>query len=75
MWAQLSPDEIVEVCEAIKSKVIADDDAGTVTMKFYQPVPWLFSLLSAQFMGGILDQEWMIENGDWDNDCSTWPAW
>ena len=71
----LSPDDIKEVCEAIKSKVVADDGAGTVTMKFYQPVPWLFSLLSAQFMGGILDQEWMIENGDWDNDCANWPAW
>ncbi len=71
----LSSDQITEVCEAIKSTVVADDAAGTVTMKFYQPVPWLFSLLSAQFMGGIVDQEWMVENGDWDNDCATWPAW
>ncbi len=71
----LSSDQIMEVCEAIKSTVVADDAAGTVTMKFYQPVPWLFSLLSAQFMGGIVDQEWMVENGDWDNDCATWPAW
>lgn len=74
-FEELSSDQIMKVCEAIKSKIVADDDAGTVTMKLYQPVPWLFSLLSAQFMGGIVDQEWMIENGDWDNDCATWPAW
>jgi peptide/nickel transport system substrate-binding protein len=71
----LTADETKEVCEVIKTKVVADDEAGTVTMTFFQPVPWLFSLLSAQFMGGILDQEWMVENGDWDNDCTTWTAW
>lgn len=74
-FEELSPDEIVEVCEAIKSNIVADDAAGTVTMKFFQPVPWLFALLSQQFMGGTVDQEWMIENGDWDNDCATWPKW
>lgn len=74
-FEELSPEEIKGVCEDIKSKIVADDEAGTVTMKFIQPVPWLFSLLSQQFMGGTLDQEWMIENGDWDNDCTTWPNW
>lgn len=74
-FEELSPEEIKGVCEAVKSKIVADDDAGTVTMKFYQPVPWLFALLSQQFMGGTVDQEWMIENGDWDNDCATWPNW
>jgi len=74
-FEELSPDDIKGVCEAVKSKIVADDDAGTVTIKLIQPVPWLFSLLSQQFMGGMLDQEWMIENGDWDNDCTTWPNW
>ena len=44
-------------------------------MKLNQPVPWIFSLLSQQFMGAVMDQEWMVENGDWDNDCTTWPKW
>ena len=74
-FEDLTPADIKEVCEAIKTKVVADDDAGTVTFKLNQPVPWFFSILSQQFMGGTLDQEWMIENGDWDNDCTTWPQW
>ena len=74
-FEEISEAEITEVCETIKSKIVADDAAGTVTMKFFQPVPWLYALLAQNFMGGIVDQEWMMENGDWDNDCATWPAW
>ncbi len=74
-FEDVTPDEIKDICEAMKSKITADDAAGTVTMKFNQPVPWMYSLLSQQFMGAVLDQEWMIENGDWDNDCTTWPKW
>ncbi|MCL4562077.1 MAG: ABC transporter substrate-binding protein [Chloroflexi bacterium] len=67
--------ELKGICEDVKSKVIADDTAGTVTMKFHQPVPWILSLLAQNFMGAILDQEWMVENGDWDYDCTTWTKW
>jgi peptide/nickel transport system substrate-binding protein len=71
----LTAEDTKSVCEKIKSKILADDAAGTVTMKFNKPIPYIFSLLSQQFMGAILDQEWMIENGDWDNDCATWTKW
>ncbi len=74
-FEDITPAEIKEICEAIKTKIVADDAAGTVTMKLNQPVPWLFALLAQNFMGGVVDQEWMIENGDWDNDCSTWTKW
>lgn len=74
-FEDLSATELQGVCEAIKENIVADDEAGTVTMTFNQPVPWVFALLSQQFMGGTLDQEWMIENGDWDNDCATWTTW
>jgi peptide/nickel transport system substrate-binding protein len=67
--------EIKGICEAFKAKIVADDNAGTVTMNLNQPVPFINALLAQQFMGAILDKEWMIENGDWDDDCSTWPAW
>ena len=71
-WEELTADDQVKVCEAVKSVVVADDAAGTVTFKLKNPVPWLFALMSQQFMGGILDQEWMKEKGDWNGDCTTW---
>ncbi len=71
-FEDLKPEELVKVCEDVKTKIVADDAAGTVTYKFNQPVPWLLALTSQQFLGGILDQEWMKEKGDWDGDCATW---
>lgn len=71
----LTPDEMVQVCEAIKGAVVADDEAGTVTYKLANPTPWFMALLAQNFLGGVTDQEWMIENGDWDNDCTTWQNW
>ncbi len=67
--------ELKGICETFKTKIVADDQAGTVTMNLNQPVPFIYALLSQQFMGAILDKEWMIENGDWDDDCNTWQAW
>lgn len=72
---ELTDAELAEVCEAVKDAVVADDAAGTVTYNFTQPVPWLMSLMAQTFLGGILDEEWMIENGDWDGDCATWQNW
>jgi peptide/nickel transport system substrate-binding protein len=74
-FEELTSDELKGICETFKSKIVADDEAGTVSMKFNQPVPWLYALTSQQFMGAVLDKEWMIENGDWDDDCTTWPQW
>jgi peptide/nickel transport system substrate-binding protein len=71
-YEEMAPADLVKVCEDIKAKVVADDKAGTVTYNLNQPVPWLFPLMSQQFLGGIVDQEWMAEKGDWDGDCKTW---
>jgi peptide/nickel transport system substrate-binding protein len=71
-FEDLKEEDLVKVCEDIKTKIVADDEAGTVTYKFKQPVPWMLALTSQQFLGGILDKEWMAENGDWDGDCATW---
>lgn len=65
---------LAQVCEDIKSSVVADDEAGTVTITVRQPTPWLLQLL-AQPWGGALDMEWMVEQGDWDGDCATWQEW
>jgi peptide/nickel transport system substrate-binding protein len=71
-FEEMTPAQLTQVCEDVKTKVVADDAAGTVTYNFKQPVPWMLALTSQQFMGGILDSEWMAENGDWDGDCATW---
>jgi peptide/nickel transport system substrate-binding protein len=60
------------VCEAIKGAVVADDAAGTVTYNLNGPRPWFMALMAQTFLGGIVDQEWMAEQGDWDGDCATW---
>ncbi|MBC7252248.1 MAG: ABC transporter substrate-binding protein, partial [Anaerolineae bacterium] len=71
----LSDAELVQVCEAVKAAVVADDEAGTVTYNLYAPTPWFLALLAQNFLGGITDMEWMVENGAWDGDCSTWQNW
>ena len=71
-FEDLTEDELVQVCEAVKEAVVADDEAGTVTYNLNQPTPWFLSMLANSFMGATYDQEWMVENGAWDGSCETW---
>ena len=71
----LTDAELVQVCEAVKAAVVADDEAGTVTYNLHAPTPWFLALLAQSFLGGITDMEWMVENGAWDGDCATWQNW
>jgi peptide/nickel transport system substrate-binding protein len=71
----LTDAELVEVCEAVKGAVVADDEAGTVTYNLYAATPWFLSLMAQNFLGGVVDEEWMVENGAWDGDCATWKKW
>jgi peptide/nickel transport system substrate-binding protein len=68
----LSAAQLTDVCEQVKAKIVADDEAGTVTFSLAQPMPWLLAVAAQNFMGAILDMEWMVENGDWDGECATW---
>jgi peptide/nickel transport system substrate-binding protein len=68
----LSAGQLADVCEQVKAAVVADDEAGTVTYTLAQPSPWFLALMGQVFLGAITDQEWMVENGDWDGDCATW---
>jgi peptide/nickel transport system substrate-binding protein len=72
---EVPDDVLVETCEAVKAAVVADDEAGTVTYTLFQPTPWFLAMLANSFMGAVVDKEWMIENGAWDDDCSTWVQW
>ena len=71
-FEELTPADLLKVCEDIKSKIVADDEAGTVTFYLVQPMPWMLPVTANNYMGHILDQEWMVEQGDWDGDCATW---
>ncbi len=66
-----TPEELVAVCESVKERIVADDDAGTVTITLAQPWgPFLPTI--SQTWGSILDMEWTIEQGGWDGECATW---
>jgi peptide/nickel transport system substrate-binding protein len=71
-YENLSEDVLAETCELVKSAIAYDDTAGTVTYKLNRPTPWFMAILANSFAGAIVDKEWMIENGDWDDDCNTW---
>jgi ABC-type transport system substrate-binding protein len=65
------PAVLVAACETVKSKIVADDAAGTVTMTLAQPWgPFLPTI--ANGWGSVMDMEWVIENGGWDGSCDTW---
>ncbi|MFN2298589.1 MAG: ABC transporter substrate-binding protein [Anaerolineales bacterium] len=65
------PGELAAVCELVKSKIVADNDANTVT--FHLAQTWgPFVITLAGFWGGIQQQSWVAANGGWDGDCGTW---
>jgi peptide/nickel transport system substrate-binding protein len=67
----VDPATLVAACEQVKSAIVADDAAGTVTMTLAQPWgPFLPTI--AQSWGSVLDQDWVIANGGWDGSCDTW---
>lgn len=67
-------DQLVEVCELVKSKVVADTDNNTVTFHLAQPwAPFLSTFLG--YWGSIQSKDWVSANGGWDGDCSTWQQW
>lgn len=65
------PAALVAACETVKEKIVADDEAGTVTMTLAQG--WgPFEATIANNWGSIMDMEWVVENGGWDGSCDTW---
>lgn len=65
------PAKLKSVCENLKTKIVADDTANTVTMTLAQPWgPFLATV--AQSWGSILDAKWVAANKGWDGSCDTW---
>ncbi len=69
--ANATPEELVAVCEEVKSHFTADDATGVFTVTL--PQPWgPFLPIIARPWAYIVDKEWTAEQGDWDGDCATW---
>jgi peptide/nickel transport system substrate-binding protein len=69
--ANAAPEDLVAVCEEVKSRIVADDENWTLTITLAQPWgPFLATI--AQGWGYAIDQDWAIENGGWDGSCDTW---
>jgi peptide/nickel transport system substrate-binding protein len=66
-------DAIVAACERIKASVVADNAAGTVTTNLAGPWGPFFATLAGGGWAWVVDEQWQVENGDWDGDCATWP--
>jgi peptide/nickel transport system substrate-binding protein len=71
-FEDIPEDVLVETCEMVKERIVADDEAGTVTYNLRTATPWFLSMLANTFMGATYDSEWMAENGAWDGSCDTW---
>jgi peptide/nickel transport system substrate-binding protein len=69
--AAADPDALRAACERVTSVIVADDTSGTVTMTLDQAWgPFLATI--AQPWGSILDRDWAINHGAWNDDCGTW---
>ena len=70
LMLEADPAKLKEVCEQVKSVIVADDAAGTVTMTM--PRPWPLLPILAGAWGSVMDQDWVVEKGGWDGSCDTW---
>jgi len=69
--ALVDPAVLKATCQKVTNAIVADDQAGTVTMKLAQPWgPFLATFPG--FWGAIISKNWIISSGGWDGDCQTW---
>ncbi len=69
--ANATAEELLAVCEEVKSHFTADDETGIFTVTL--PQPWgPFLPIIARPWAYIIDKEWAAEVGDWDGSCETW---
>jgi peptide/nickel transport system substrate-binding protein len=69
--AAVDPQLLQDTCKKVTDAIVADDAAGTVTMRLAQPWgPFLATL--ANSWGAITSKDWISSKGGWDGDCRTW---
>ena len=62
--------DFVAACQAAQKLIVADNNAGTVTMTLKQPwAPFLASIANA--WGSVIDQKYAMAQGDWDGNCAN----
>jgi len=69
--AGATPEELVAVCEDVKSHMVADDAAGTFQVTLAAPFAPFLSIIAKEW-AYIVDKEWTPSVGDWDGSCETW---
>ena len=69
--ANATPEELVGVCEEVKSHFEYDNDAMTFKVTLAQPYGPFMAIIARPW-AYVLDKEWTIEQGDWDGSCDTW---
>jgi peptide/nickel transport system substrate-binding protein len=67
-------EDIVAACELVQSKIVADNDAMTVTFNLEQGWGAFIATLSG-YWGSVRSEAWTKANGGWDGDCTTWPQY
>jgi ABC-type transport system substrate-binding protein len=60
------------VCEDLKTRIVPDEAAGTVTFNLAQPWAPFLATLAGGGWGGIQSEAWVAANGGWDGDCASW---
>ena len=73
-FADVDAVSLAETCNRVKQAVVADDAVGTVTFNLAKPFGPFLQIMASGW-GSALDMEWMVEQGAWDGDCSTWTQW
>lgn len=69
--ALVPAEALLAACKKVTDAIVADDLAGTVTLKLAQPWgPFLATI--ANFWGAITSKAWISSKGGWDGDCATW---
>jgi len=65
------PQVLLQACNTVKSKIIANTITGTVTMTLAQPwSPFLATLAGS--WGSIVNKAWVTAQGGWNGECNTW---
>ncbi|HPY32642.1 MAG TPA: ABC transporter substrate-binding protein [Anaerolineaceae bacterium] len=68
------PGDDLARCQMVKNAVTYDDQNSQITFHLESPYAPFASLLAGPY-SSLLDQEWMIAQGDWDASCDTWRDW
>jgi len=69
--AAADPQVLLDACKKVTDAIVADDAAGTVTMKLANPWgPFLATI--ANSWGSVTSKAWVASKGGWDGDCATW---